>query len=265
LYIKVLGERFIKGFSIKKQMIKKINILGTKIDNVDFIEVFKKIDEIIKKRQKKYFVTGNADHLLKLKKDKEFQKIYKNAALVLPDGQSLIWAASFLKKPFKEKISGSKLVPRICEYALNRNLKVFFLGETPQTLKKAVQETTKHYPKLRIRAFSPSFNLSEEENSQIAKMINKYNPHFLFVALGAPKQEKWIFSNLPKINTNLAIGVGCAFKHLAKELNPPNWMRDHGLEWLYRLIKDPKHLWKRYLYDIFGFSILITIQKLQKK
>ena len=109
-------------------MIQKIDICGIKIDNVSLDEAVRAISAIIQSRKLSYVVTPNVDHIVKLQKDPEFRDIYSNAALVLPDGMPLLWAAKFIGTPLKEKISGSDLLPKLCEVAAEKGYKVFFLG-----------------------------------------------------------------------------------------------------------------------------------------
>ena len=244
----------------------RVSIAGVAIDNVNMVEAIDRIEQFIHEKQVRYVVTPNVDHIVKLQKDIEFKAVYKDASLVLPDGQPLIWAANFLGAPLKEKVSGSDLFPRLCERASQKGYKLFFLGGRPMAGERSAQILAKKYNAIKIvGVYSPPFGFERncEENEKILRLINQAKPDILFVGLGAPKQEKWVHHHRDRLSVPVSIGVGVTFEFTAGMVRrAPLWMQSYGLEWFWRLMMEPKKLWKRYLIDDISFLGLIVKQKL---
>ena len=244
----------------------KVNILDVDIDNVNFEDAIAKICEFVEGGDPKFVVTPNVDHVIKLQRDLEFKQIYKEASLVLADGAPIIWAAKLLKTPLKEKISGSDLFPRLCEVSSNEGFKLFFLGGRQGAAKGAADIFQAKYPNIKISGiYSPPFGFEDDENEniRIVNMIKEARPDILFVGLGAPKQEKWIYKYYTELNVPVSIGVGVSFEFMAGIVKrAPLWMQKVGLEWFWRLMMEPKKLWKRYLVDDMKIFWLILRQKI---
>ena len=183
-------------------MNQRIKIFGIEIDNLTMKEVLDKIDRLIKNGSKSYVVTPNVDHVVKIEKDKAFKQVYENATLVLLDSVILMRSAKFLKKPFKEKISGSDLFPVLCEHAAKKQYKVFFLGGVEGVADKAAEKLKKKNPNLIVcGTYSPPFGFEKDkqEINKIIHFINQKKPDILFIGLGAPKQENFAYRYLNKI------------------------------------------------------------------
>lgn len=245
---------------------KDVNICGVRIDNVEMSDIIVKVDSYIKERRFSYIVTPNADHIVKLQRDPEFGKIYGEAALVLADGMPLLWAARFLGTPLKEKISGSDLFPRLCGLAAEIGYKLFFLGGRKGAAVKAAEVLRNKSPAIKIvGCYSPplGFENDPKENGKIIKMIRDAKPDILFVGLGAPKQEKWIYRYKGEYQVPVSVGVGASFEFTSGMVKrAPRWMQKRGLEWFWRLMMEPGKLWKRYLIDDMQFFWLVARQKL---
>ena len=245
----------------------KVMIAGVEIDNITMDQTLSFIEELIQKRKVSYIVTPNVDHIIKLQRDLEFRKVYREAACVLPDGMPILWAGKFLGTPLKEKISGSDLVPRLCEIAAQKGYRLFFLGGRPGAADKAKERLSKRLPSLNVAGvYSPPFGFekNDEENEKIAKMIKENAPDILLVGLGAPKQEKWIYQHYKKLEIPISMGVGVTFEFVAGMVKrAPYWMQTSGLEWFWRLMMEPRRLWKRYLVEDMQFFRLIVAQKLE--
>jgi len=244
---------------------RKISLLKAKIDNLYFEDVIKLVCTYIKNREKHYIVTPNLDHLVRLERDAEFQKIYSHASLVLADGVPLLWGAMFLGTPIKEKISGSDLFPRLCEVAAVKGYRLFFLGGREGAALKTAQLLKEKYPAITIvGTYCPEYGFenNEEENAKIISLINNLEPDILFVGLGSPKQEKWIYKYKELYNVPVSIGIGVSFEFYSGIVKrAPKWMQKVGLEWLWRVLMEPTRLWKRYLIDDMQFFRLIINQK----
>jgi len=231
----------------------RIEFMNIHIDNVTTQEALEKITYLVENTKKSYVVTPNVDHIVKLQQDNEFLEIYKNASLILTDGQPLIWISKLYGKPIKEKISGSDLFPKACELAADKGYKMFFLGAAEGVADIAAQKLTAKYPGLDvIGTYSPQmgFENDPDELKKIIEIINELSPDILIVALGAPKQEKFFYRHKEQLNVSLALMIGASLDFEAGIVKRcPPWMSRYGLEWFYRLCMEPKRMFKRYLID----------------
>ena len=233
----------------------RIKFMNTNIDNLTMAETLNEIDKLIQKKNCSYVVTPNVDHIVRLEKDKELQKVYKNASLILTDGKPLIWISKWYKTPIKEKISGSDLFPRVCQLAANKNYTMYLLGAAEGVADIAARNLMNKYPGLNIvGTYSPPFGFekNEQEMSKIKTQIQDVHPDILIVGLGCPKQEKFMYYHCKELGVPISFGLGASIDFEAGNIKrAPKWMSNHGLEWLYRFSKEPKRLFKRYfVYDL---------------
>ena len=240
---------------------KQVNILSIKIDNFSMSEILEKL------KFGGVVFTPNVDHLIKLQKDRDFYQIYNSADYRVCDSQILLLASKFLGQPLREKISGSDLFPAFYwYYRHDRNLKIFLLGGPPGAAEKARRRINNKVDReLVIASYCPPFGFErdEQECQKIVDLINQSGATVLAVGLGAPKQEKWIYeykSQLKNIKTFFAIGATIEFEAGHRQ-RAPKWVSIAGLEWLFRLLLEPKRLWKRYLVEDLPFLLLILKQK----
>lgn len=231
----------------------RIKFMNTCIDNLTMSETLNEIDKLIQKKNCSYVVTPNVDHIVRLEKDEELQKVYKNASLILTDGKPLIWISKWYKTPIKEKISGSDLFPRVCQLAANKNYTMYLLGAAEGVADTAARNLMKKYPGLNIvGTYSPPFGFekNEQEMNKIKTQIQEVHPDILIVGLGCPKQEKFMYYHCKELGVPISFGLGASIDFEAGNIKrAPKWMSNHGLEWLYRFSKEPKRLFKRYFVD----------------
>lgn len=231
----------------------RIKFMNTCIDNLTMSETLNEIDKLIQKKICSYVVTPNVDHIVRLEKDEELQKVYKNASLILTDGKPLIWISKWYKTPIKEKISGSDLFPRVCQLAANKNYTMYLLGAAEGVADTATRNLMKKYPGLNIvGTYSPPFGFekNEQEMNKIKAQIQNVHPDILIVGLGCPKQEKFMYYHCKELGVPISFGLGASIDFEAGNIKrAPKWMSNHGLEWLYRFSKEPKRLFKRYFVD----------------
>ena len=165
----------------------------------------------------------------------------------------LIWISKLIKNPIKEKVSGSDLFPEVCKSAADKGYKVFLLGAAEGVAAKAAENLKEKYKGLNVvGTYSPSygFEKKEDEIQEIIKMINEVKPDILAVGLGAPKQEKFLYNYRKQLNVPVALAIGASIDFEAGNIDrAPEWMQNSGLEWFYRLCKEPKRMFKRYLID----------------
>lgn len=243
---------------------KVVKLLNASIHNLSMPELLARLTE-----SGGFLITPNVDHLVKLQKDAEFLEVYNQATYRVCDSKILQYASHFLGNPIKEKISGSDFFPAFYKYNKNNeNIKIFLLGAQEGIPRKAQSKINQKVGrKIVVDTYSPPFGFEndEAECQRIIQQINRSGATVLAVGLGAPKQEKWILKykhQLKNIKIFLAIGATIDFEAGYKP-RAPKWMSEIGLEWLYRLVSEPRRLWKRYLVDDMYFFWLVLQQKLQ--
>ncbi|MDV3349967.1 glycosyltransferase [Leptolyngbyaceae cyanobacterium CCMR0082] len=242
---------------------ERVEILGVEIDNISQRQFLAELTRGV-------IFTPNVDHLMKLQDDAEFQEAYRQADYKVCDSQILMYASKLLGKPLKEKISGSDLLPLFCDYHRNNpGITIFFLGGAKGVAKQAQVNINARFGRdMVIAAHSPSFGFEKDEAEcqSIIDIINASEATVLAVGVGAPKQELWIAkyrSHMPKVKIFMAVGAALDFEAGNKPRAPQLWS-SLGIEWLYRLMSEPKRLWKRYLLDDLPFFKLLLKQKLKQ-
>ncbi len=242
---------------------EKQPLLNTYVNNLSMNEVLDFICEAVENKKKSYVVAINVDVVMKIENDSYLKQISDEADLTLVDGKPLVWIAKNHKRPVKEKISGSDLVPLLCEVAARKYYSVFIIGGAPGVADKAKENLEREYEGINVvGTYSPpmGFEKNEEELNNINQMINEVHPDILVACFGCPKQEKWIYENYKKYDATVSVCAGATVDFLAGNVNrAPRWMSEHGFEWLYRFFQEPKRLFKRYFVDD------IKIFKLAKK
>ncbi len=198
--------------------------------------------------------------------DEEFKTSLQKADVLLPDGVAIVLAVRFMDNIKIKKIAGADIHLH-CLQKLNREHgSCFYLGSSNATLSKIEARVKKEYPNIKVGTFSPPYKaqFSDEENAEMIEKVNNFNSDVLFIGMTAPKQEKWAFSHKHELDVQLICSIGAVFDFYAGTINRPNkiWV-SLGLEWLNRLTKEPKRMWKRYLYYGPIFFSHIIKQKLK--
>jgi len=225
---------------------KEIKIMGVNF----FATTMNELLEILlsTKIKNNYICVSNVHTTVMSQKDVHYKKIQNSSYFTLTDGKPLQILAK-KKVRMCERITGPDLMNEVFKATQYTNHSHFFYGSTEETLDKLIQNIRKNFPGIKILgSISPPYrDLTENETNDYIEKINHLNPTYLWVGLGAPKQEKWMYSNRKKINS-LMIGVGAGFDYHAKNIKrAPKWMQKISCEWLYRLLQDPKRLTKRYI------------------
>jgi len=245
----------------------KVDILGIKIDKITGREAMEKIDGFLNSESQHYIITANAEIIVAAQKDRKFREIINQADLALPDGFGPILASRIFSKSggLKERIAGVDLIYRIANNFNNPigKKRFFFLGARQEGAKLAAQKIKKNFPHIEIAGFFGGDALEEGDRVAVS-IINQARPDILFAAYGAPRQEKWIARNLKKLPTvRLAMGVGGAFEIISGRIKrAPRWMRNAGLEWLWRLAQEPRRIGRIYNATI-KFSWLVLTKKVK--
>ena len=231
----------------------RVPFMNTQIDNYTMEEAIDAIDRLICQDKNGYVVTPNIDHIVKLESDQLLQKVYADADIILTDGKPMIWMSRLYGTPIKEKVSGSDLFPNLCRLAAGKGYRVFLLGAAEGVAAKAALNLQNKFPGLIIAGtYSPPFGFEKDEKElqNILRIVTEAKPHILIVGLGCPKQEKFIYNYRNELNVPVSLGLGASIDFEAGILKrAPKWMADHGFEWFYRIVQDPKRMAKRYFVD----------------
>ena len=232
---------------------EKQALLNTYINNVTMPETIAAIERMIEADKKSYVVAINVDVVMKIEEDSYLKKVVDNADMVLVDGKPLVWISKLHGKPLKAKISGSDLVPLLCEVAAEKGYKIFIIGGKDGIAEQAKEKLERQLPKIEIvGTYAPTFGFekNEIELDKINQMISEVHPDLLIACFGCPKQEKWIYENIGKYDAKVSVCAGATVDFLAGNVKrAPRWMSEHGLEWFYRFLQEPKRMFKRYFID----------------
>ncbi|MFZ0662720.1 MAG: WecB/TagA/CpsF family glycosyltransferase [Acidobacteriaceae bacterium] len=193
-----------------------------------------------------------------------FAAALRSASLAVPDGISIVLASRILGEPVPERVTGGDLMERLCIEAPRHNLSVFFLGGLPSAAEATARKFERNYPGFRVAGTccpTPGFENNPLESARIRQRIAQAKPDLLCVAFGAPKQEIWMYENCPTLPIGAAISVGAAFDtQSGLRRRAPQWTYRIGCEWLYRLLREPRRLWRRYLLGNTHFLWLVARQ-----
>jgi N-acetylglucosaminyldiphosphoundecaprenol N-acetyl-beta-D-mannosaminyltransferase len=214
-----------------------------------------------------YVTTANAQHIVLLDRDARFRMIYRQADLIVPDGASLLLAARLYGRPLQERVTGVDMFCTLCGLAAKEGLHVFLLGGRPGSADLAGALLKKQHPTLRLSTYCPpmGFEKSPTGLRDTAQAIRAAKPDLLFVALGAPKQEYWIYEHGLELSVPVSIGVGGTFELVAGLLpRAPQWMQNLGCEWVYRLYLEPRRMWRRYLIGNLEFAAIVGRQCMRR-
>jgi N-acetylglucosaminyldiphosphoundecaprenol N-acetyl-beta-D-mannosaminyltransferase len=239
-------------------------ILGCNIGEINYESATQLILGLARKRESRYVCVANVHMVMEAYDDAEFLQIVNAADLVTPDGMPLVWVMRLQGLRPQERVYGPALTQFVLEAANREGIPVGFYGSTPQTLEKLKRKVQERYPSLKIAyLYAPPFRpLTTEEDEEVVRAINDSGTRILFVGLGCPKQERWMAAHKGRVQA-VMLGVGAAFDFLAGvKPQAPHWMQCAGLEWLFRLLTEPRRLWRRYLYHNPRFVLLVLLQLL---
>jgi len=243
---------------------KRIKILNCPIDMLTMDETVELIDNSIQEKKQLHHVVVNVAKLVYMQKDKELFESVVNSNIINADGQAAVWASKFLKTPLPERVAGIDLMQNLVKLAYEKGYKIFFLGAKEEIVEKVVEKYAEIYSPNIIAGYRNGY-FDENEEKIVAKQIRDSNADILFVAISSPKKE--IFLNKYKniINVPFIMGVGGSFDVVAgKVKRAPIWMQKAGLEWFYRLMQEPRRMWKRYLVTNTLFIFYILKEKIKR-
>ena len=221
-------------------MRKTVDILGIPVDSITMQEAVDKVCHFLDEDSVHTIYTPNAEIMMEAQRDAELKQILRNADMLVADGAGVVLASRILRCSVPEKVSGIDLVNETFRILAQRRTRYFLLGSKPGIVEAAAVNITGQYPGIEIVGFNNGYYAKEDED-KIIDQINSSGTEILLVALGAPKQEKWISQNRDKLKIKICIGVGGTLDILAGKAElAPEFFRKNGLEWLFRLYKEPR-------------------------
>ena len=238
-------------------------ILKTNINVTNMSDTIKYIGEHLDDLRGKYICVSNVHTTVMSYENEEYRKIQNSAAMALPDGAPL--SSYSRRKGYKQaqRVTGPDLMLELFAISKEKGYRHYFYGATEETLQSMREVLERDYPGIEIAGmYAPPFRtLTPQEDAQIVAKINESRPDFIWIGLGAPKQEEWMYQHMGQLQ-GVLIGVGAGFDYLAGYIKrAPRWMQRMSLEWLYRLLQDPKRLWRRYFTSNVKFICLTRMDK----
>lgn len=248
----------------------KTSILGIKINKLmSYKEAYSNVKEYVKGNNLPAYITVNNVHtIIEGVLNKEYGKIINNAFMAFPDGRPLSVVAKLKGAKEMNRVFGPTFLLEVLEKGESDSIKHFFFGSSQETITKMKLVIANKYPNaIIVGMIAPPFKLlTKDENDNYLTQINESRADIIWIGLGAPRQEIWMHENYKKLNHGVMIGIGAGFDYLAENTShAPKWMKDFALEWLYRLIQEPKRLWKRYLVTNTLFIVFVLLELLGLK
>lgn len=233
-------------------------VLGVPVAITSIREVITELTSHLEEYRGGYVCVSNVHTTVMAYDDPAYLRAHREAMMALPDGKPLVFVCR--KKGFSgaRRVAGPDLLPALLRYSEGKGFRHFFYGSTEETLHQLEKNLRRKYPKLQIAGmYSPPFrHMTEEEDEEAVRMINASRPDFIWVGLGAPKQERWMYEHAGRVS-GIMFGVGAAFDFQAgTSRRAPKWMQECYLEWLFRLLQDPKRLMHRYFTTNVRFVLL---------
>lgn len=239
------------------QIKKPVKILGVPVHPLTMSESVAVLEEKLQKKEQAFVVTANAEIIMMCQQDKEYNNIVSEQAdLVLPDGAGAVWAGRYLGNEVPERVAGFDLYNQLLKLSADKGYKAYFFGGAPGVAEAAKNKAEELYPGVQIVGCRNGY-FNETEEEAIIKEINDAAPDMLFVALGAPKQEKWLVKYRNQLKPRVLMGIGGSFDVLAGKMErAPKWMQEASLEWAFRLYKQPSRFMRMLALPKFVLKVI---------
>ena len=250
--------------------LSSINVLGARVHAVQMPEALRMLEGWIEADDRCHYVVATGMHgVMEAQKHQDFMVILNSADLFIPDGMSLVWYSRLRGQSLRKRVTAADLMSEFLTVSEAKGYKNFFYGDTDDTLRLLDQRLKEKFPRLNIAGFySPPFRPSDaEEETREIQLLNESGADVVWVGLGLPKQERWMFRHKDELTVPVVVGVGASFKFLSGQVQrAPSWVGDNGMEWLWRFIQEPRRLWRRVLLDgpRFVFQVLLDLSGLKK-
>jgi N-acetylglucosaminyldiphosphoundecaprenol N-acetyl-beta-D-mannosaminyltransferase len=246
----------------------RANILGVRVSATTMEITLRTIEAWIARHESYYVCVTGVHGVMESWRDVNLRHIHNTAGLVTPDGMPLVWLSRLMGFRQVERVYGPDLMLMVCGRSAQQGYRHFFYGGAPGVAEKLASRLRSRFPGLQIAGvYSPPFRaLTPEEDEAVVERINAAKPDIVWVGLSTPKQERWMSEHRGWLNAPVLIGVGAAFDfHAGLKRQAPHWMQKNGLEWLFRLVMEPRRLWRRYLINNPWFLWLVLLQALGKE
>ncbi len=243
----------------------RANILGVGVSAVDMPAALAAIEAWIDRREPHYVCVTGVHGVMESQRDECLRQIHNEAGLVTPDGMPLVWLSRLYGFRGVKRVYGPDLMLALCERSVARGYRHYFYGGAEGTPAELAARLRERFPGLQVAGhFSPPFRPpTEEEDEDTIRRIREARPDILWVGLSTPKQERWMAAHVGRLDVPALVGVGAAFNfHAGLKKQAPRWVQHNGLEWLFRLVTEPRRLWKRYLVNNPSFVFLSALQAL---
>ena len=235
----------------------RVYVAGCPVDSISLDEAVRELTCRLEERQKTHVVFVNAAKVVQYRKSSELRTAMARADLLLADGVPIVWASKLQKASLPGRVNGTDLMERMLQVSQDRGYRVYLFGARAQVLECAVAEIRNRHPGLEIAGWRHGY-FSREEEPEIVHQINQSRPDLLFLGMSTPTKELWGDNNLPHLNVAVCQGVGGSFDILAGTIRrAPRWLQRAGLEWFFRLLQEPRRLWRRYLTTNSAFVWLV--------
>ncbi len=240
------------------------SVLGVRVHAVQVPDAVLELEHWIAERKGARYVAVTGMHgVTEARQDPAFRAILNGADLVVPDGMPLVWLGRLHGHGLKRRVYGPELMLAFFERTARRGHRHFFYGGAPGVPQELAETLVARFPGTKVAGtYSPPFrSLSAEEGAQIVQEINAAQADVLWVGLSTPKQERWMYEHRDLLNVPVMVGVGAAFDfHTGRMKQAPVWMRENGFEWLFRLLHEPRRLWRRYILQGSQFVLNVSLE-----
>ena len=240
------------------------NALGVQVDAVQIPHVIHQMEDWIDAKDGPHVIAlTSVDTIMQAWQHDSFRRILNAADLTVPDGMPIVWLGRLNGHEMKRRVYGPDLLLDFCQATQTKGYGHFFYGGAAGVPEGLADTLLQRCPHLKVvGTYSPPFRpLTPEEDREAVEMINQAAPDVVWVGLGCPKQERWIFEHRDRLHASVTVGVGAAFDfYSGRAAQAPRWMREHGLEWFFRLTQEPRRLWRRYLIHNPQFVIQVCLE-----
>lgn len=241
-------------------------VLGVSLAALQIPGLIEQMETWIRQRNSwRFIAVTNVHVVMEARHDPSFRKVLEDADLCVPDGMPLIWIGRLRGHALRRRVYGPDLLVDFCRETQHAGYRHFFYGGAPGVPEALAGKLTEQFPRLNVAGtYSPPFRrMTEQEELMVAEMIHQAAPDVLWVGLGCPKQEIWMQQHCDLLRVPVMVGVGQAFDiHSGRSRQAPSFLREHGFEWLYRLLAEPRRLWRRYLVYNSEFMICELLELL---
>ena len=255
---------------VQKQLlseIRRVNVLGVGVSAIDMDSALCVVREAVEHGRRGYVCVTGVHGVMEAQTDPDFQRIQNSSLLTIPDGMPLVWAGRL--RAFRiGRVYGPDFMLRVCELSPGLGYKHFFFGGKPGVAQKLKKTMQTRFPGLAVvGTYTPPFRrLTVAEEAELHELVQAGKPDFFWVGLSTPKQERFMAEYINRLPVKIMMGVGAAFDiHTGGIKDSPTWVKNAGLQWLHRLLQEPKRLWRRYLINNPRFLYRATLQFLQLK